>query len=467
MNVRNTKEMFILNTFAGMTVIILTLAFSSNDYYIKFIFPIFVLISVLFMIIHYARLYGSIVNFSSLLLLSLWIFGMGRQFTFLFGFSSYSSYYGSYTIESYGMAYLFSYMCVYLFYIGSVMNLRCPCSMSDINVSDFDLDKLKKVLSIVLGVCLIPMLWYYIKLIFAALAAGYGSRQFDVLTANTGYLISLLREWGVLSTLALLTISYITNQKSVLLHAFYFVITALSLLGGSRTEGLSMLLILVLLYSEKTKRKNVTTIITVIMLLLVAGLIPYLFELRKNLSNYNNVDANLFDFSAVLSAIHEMGGTESALLIVRDTETDFQCGKSLLLAFLNTLFNFLPSSIRPDFSFIGPNSLAYLYSRKLGLNYGLGFSLPAEAYLNFKWAGCILFFVIGYAFSAFIQRENRVSTYISKVLFVFLLFTMARRESKDLFTEIMYYWFPFELLLNKMMRSDNKRNKESIQRRNI
>ena len=443
-------DLLYINFFFGLATCCITIAMSGSNFYIQYIFPFLVLASIGLMSIHYSEIYESLININFILLLSLWIFGMGRQLTYLFGLNSYFSYYGDYSIHEYGMAYLFTYLCIFMFYVGTVVNYCNPCTMDSSASDGININKIVKVLHIILAICLIPMLLYYYRLIRAAIIAGYGTRQFDSLVANTRYFISLLREWGVLSTIALLVISYYTKQKNIILHIFYIGLTLLSLLGGSRTEGLSMLLILLLLFMERNKTKKSYTIVAIFLMVLLASMIPYLFELRKNLTAASTISANL-GFQAIMKAIHEMGGSEAALLIVRASNSPLQFGKSIFLAALNTAFNFLPTSFRPDFSFIGPTSLASTFSRYLGLNYGLGFSLFSEAFLNFSWFGCFLFLFIGLILSKTMNSNTIITGYISRILFVFLLFTIARRESKDLFTQIVYYWLPFELLLNRLI----------------
>ena len=428
------------------------LMFSTNDLYVKNIQAVLTLVSVVLIVLHIGKIYGSIINFHSVVIMSFYVFFLGRQLTSLFGFESYhaTNYGGSYTVYDYGFAFFFSYCCIFIFYVFSIMQYYPDRIIYQDEGAE---TKLYKILQRVFWICFIPMVYYYYTLLTSALISKYGSDMYDSLVSGSRYIISLLRQWGVLSLVGIVVLKFTgsINTSSIYFVA-YGLLTVVSLFSGGRTEGMSLLLTIVLLYSEKNKGLQRKQVIAIALGVLVSILAPYLFAVRKDIKQIGSIRVNDFVNSAsVLIAIHEMGGTAAPFLLIKKLDEQVY-GQSYFLAIMNTLFNFLPAFARPDFSFIGPPSLAHHFTVVLGLNYGLGFNLVAEAYYNFAFLGILVFAVFGIVFKNIISKENTSLEFVKKVLFVFLLFTMARRESKDLFTSMLYYWIPFVILINIVKR---------------
>lgn len=445
------SNLYYLSVLFGALVFVLSIFANQSSAYGLYIFPFLVLFSIGLMLSYYRFIYGTFLNFDSVLVILFWVFGMSRQITALFGFGSYDSFYGTYTVSQYLYAYLFSFLCILVYFVFSYKK-RKGAQLTQISEGfvGFNHNKVRRVFFVFFMICLIPIIYYYYKLISSSLIAKYGSRQFDVITAETGYLVSLLRVWGVISLIIILTIDLFSRNKFrfVISSSAYVALSFISLLAGSRSEGISMLLILIMILSIRYYKSKSFKIAIVIGLFLVTILIPFFYTLRADISKIGEVKIeNYFSLNSIFKALHEMGGSEDPLLLAMNSNDGFRFGTSYITAALNTLFNFLPSGFRPDFSSIGPASLASYYSRQLGLNYGLGFSLFAEAYLNFSWLGCLVFGFASLLLRKVYYKEMDIKTFIGATILVFLILTMPRRESKDLFLCVVYYWLPFELFL--------------------
>lgn len=301
---------------------------------------------------------------------------------------------------------------------------------------------------IIFIICLLPMVYYYYKLINVSMVAKYGSKQYVEMIENTNYLISLLRVFGVISLIILVFIEFHAKTKfRYFIFILFLSIGIISLLCGSRTEGLSIYLLFICMFVRKAKLSLIKKIGLIISIILLIIMIPLFFEIRMDITNIKNIDfLSYFSFDSIWSAFHELGGSETAMLLVVDGNYGVQYGQSILLAVFNTLFNFLPSSIRPDLSSIGPVSLAYYFTKELNLNYGLGFSLFGEMFLNFSWFGCLFFLILRICLDKLYNKSDFISV-LKSFIMIYILFTMPRRETKDLFTEIVYYYLPFSILL--------------------
>lgn len=448
------KNICLLNFLIFFIVIVSYILFNRNSLFGYYIFPVICFFSILFILIHYREYYGAIINFHSIIIISLYMFFMSRQITYLFGFKSYFSIYGDFSLSQYLSAYLFSYCSIFFFYAGSIINFKYD---KEICITDDKCNKIYKLSKIIFFICLLPMCWYYYRLISVSLIYKYGSREFDLYTSNTGYLINIFRQWGVQSLISIYTLHSLSKKNKInnFFVGFYFIIIGISLMCGSRTEGIGLLLISIILFTEKNKNNKVKKKLSLVLAIFLMILIPYFYQVRKDITKIAQI--NLFDMvnsESVIKAIHEMGGSEAPLLIVQNTNEQLGYGKSYCLAILNSIVNFLPSTIRPSFEYIGPISLANYYSRKLNLGYGLGFSLAAEAYYNFNWLGIFVFLFFGMAFNNFFGKKNSIINYLLKILLAFLLFTMARRESKDLITSILYFFMPYYIVYKFFIKGD-------------
>lgn len=431
-----------------------------DEFYLLYVFPISILISIVLIILDYKQYYNCIINYNSCLILTMYCFFLSRQITYFFGSDSYESIYVDIGIMQYSNAYFFSYLCIIFFYIGSLINFK---KLKEISPSRETKEKMFIMLKYILYICIIPMFFYYIKLIQYASIYVYGSAEYTeaLAVSGTGYFISLLRQWGVLSLILIISMKYICDMKiSKIYFGIYGVVVVMSLFCGSRTEGLSMVLILILIINQKTrmqkKKLSLRKIVLLFSIILSFSAIPAFFEIRQNINDLSSISFGRYiGIESIVSAIHELGGSEQPLLIVQNSNLGLQYGSTYIAAFFNSLASFIPSSLRPSFSFFGPVSLAFAFSELLNLNYGLGFSLSAEAFYNFSWFGVIVFFIFGYIASRVLKKSNSLNNYLIKNIFVYILLTMPRRECKDLVTSLLFYFLPFVLIINYTYRKYN------------
>ena len=251
---------------------VLLILFGHINEYVIYVYPLINLVSIGLIIYHYKTLFGNVFNYCSMMVISLTIFSMGRQFTQQFGYTSETFFLRNHTPSELSYAYLFTYYCIFFFYLGTI--IRLPQKNNVPQIDDFTIRKINKLFFKILLICIAPMLWYYFKLITVAQIAAYGSREFDAMTADTGYLVSYMRVFGVISTIGLICISYMSGKKSIILHLFYFFVIGLSLLSGSRTEGMGLLLLLIMLYTNRNQTSGKAMIIATLLLLLLSTLIP-------------------------------------------------------------------------------------------------------------------------------------------------------------------------------------------------
>ena len=94
------------------------------------------------------------------------------------------------------------------------------------------------------------------------------------------------------------------------------------------------------------------------------------------------------------------------------------------------------------------------------VNFGIGYSLTAEAYHNFAWFGVIAIFFIGVIVALILNcTKEKLSPfrYYVQMSMTYALFTLPRRGVYDLFNYLFYFVFVFWLLRKISIAIDAKK----------
>lgn len=233
---------------------------------------------------------------------------------------------------------------------------------------------------------------------------------------------------------------------------FYLMIiwSILISLTGQRTAGISsMLTFLILKFTvvnnSKVELKKLVIsgfILSILILVFITSIVYFRTpDYRENFS---------LSFRYVYEGIFEMGFSFNTLSMTK--MLIFQ-GASLRNGetYLFSILSMFPSSL--DFtgiisSFNEKALLAEWLTENVGLDFGAGFSLIAESYLNFGENGFLVFFLIG-AIMINLLEYNRDDVYLfknySSIVFLYLSFTSPRREFFYIANAFMYSYIVFPL----------------------
>ena len=215
---------------------------------------------------------------------------------------------------------------------------------------------------------------------------------------------------------------------------------AIYVLLGMRNHGLKGMVALLWLHSVVIApiKKSVIILAATIVLILVPGLAAVRTE---RLSGMDRISALLESYEAmenpIVLAMREMGG--SFMTIIYTTEfvpqiRPFEWGMTYLSA-VGTIFPNFFWDIHPWVAGWLPSYWLMKevdpYAAKAGQT--IGFSLIAEAYLNFSWIGTLIFMGgIGYILAGFVlwvrKQSNPLGLAIEAIFISFVLF-VARGES--------------------------------------
>lgn len=257
-------------------------------------------------------------------------------------------------------------------------------------------------------------------------------------------LTRIFQEFFFSSGLLFLCFSKRKIQKKVV-TVLYFIVAISMLVVADRSGGITALVVYALYCyytgSEKNKKKNAMALIIIGVLLAVVS--SAIASIRLGEHNQNGLNY-------LLSILEEMGFNFTSLCFVMDyipSKTFYRLGMSYITAVILLIpKTFGLGGVYPKLqSYLGETWLwnaNNLHGREF-LNFGVGFSLIAESYYNFSWAGVIVMIPIGGLIAHFLKEkkiENEWSLYIRLVLML-SFFTVPRRQFLSVIKAIEYSVF--------------------------
>ena len=131
------------------------------------------------------------------------------------------------------------------------------------------------------------------------------------------------------------------------------------------------------------------------------------------------------------------------------------------LSYLGSIIGFLPSFIDPSglLRSITNASVEGWLTTYVKANFGIGYSLTAEAYHNFAWFGVIAIFIIGIVAAHILNcTKEKLSPfrYYVQMSMTYAMFTLPRRGIYDMFNYLFYFVFVFWLLKKLSQELDRK-----------
>lgn len=265
---------------------------------------------------------------------------------------------------------------------------------------------------------------------------------------------------------SVLYLSYFNQENTKMVKIITIIWLLLTSLCGDRTTGISGLLILFYLNYIKTtppKKKNNSNIFKIILVslfLIIFVRVAYLFRTQNEISV-----SSFFDYHFVSGFISEIGFSCFPLFTMMNTVPYFEPylkGKGYLQSLIGGL---IPSFVDPTGTIKTINSQSRIFESWQTMyfkqySFGFGFSLNAEAYINFGWYGLIAIFIICIIVLSFLKNKNLKikkdgwELYTTSIL-LFLWFTLPRRDSYYIWKAISYSIIIVRLYLYVMCKNKN------------
>ncbi|HAT4309611.1 TPA: O-antigen polysaccharide polymerase Wzy [Clostridium perfringens] len=386
---------------------------------------------------------------------------------FIFQFGQYMLYglgidYGFYVINRYSFEILnsslkFSTVSLLMFNLGVLVTINDKLKWTKIDLNLFSSNCIKifiKKLFIISLVIVLP-----ITIIQGIKGWSLGYSEFRNLEFLGVFSILEL----VFVPISILTMLCEKNKKKIIFIKVILVIYSMFVLfTGDRTNGIATIIVIILYdilenkcLNTKVNFKNKIKLVTIVISIVI--LIPTVANLRgvenKGLDDIANVVEEIKG-GFLVDTLGEMGYSISPMLMVKQimpNVIEFKLGESYFATFLSLI----PNSL--DFTgvverMIPKVSLDLWLQNQYGLNFGAGFSIIAEAYYNFGQLGVLAMFVIGVLVGKLIAYNKSsvpkgiFDKYV-KIVMVYALFTLGRRQFYFLFKQYIYIVLMIILIL--------------------
>lgn len=300
-------------------------------------------------------------------------------------------------------------------------------------------------------ICMLGVIPFSINNFILFLAGGYNFAR-DSVNDTSGVIGFLVYMYPVFSILYLVLSKGEESSKykfRFILYSFiiWLLFTAIS---GNRTVGITGLVILYLLFNkgEVNKNKILKYIRLITMFIFISMLVPFISSYRVS-GNIGEAVDYVFNNSLnfVILMISELGFSFFPLHLSMEVfpqQQDFLLGKGYIASFIAGI---VPSSLDPTGYISEILMTGRIYSDIQTyfsyLTFGVGFSLNAEAYVNFGWFGLLSIFILSLIINYFLSVyrcgaiNEKYGEYISLVM-LFSWGTLVRRDSYYIWKAIMY-----------------------------
>lgn len=342
----------------------------------------------------------------SIFYLSYTVFLMGQDILLAFGFTpsvATSSILKIFTIEELANGLIFTNLLLLMIHFGTTLSANQTKATHDVQLSganDYKKKTLLQASKFCIIVLLLPSLYYLLSLTRIALTMGYDAMLASSFSRS---LVTILCRYALSGLeFALLGLLYSCEKKNVrnIIFVGYTGLILFYLLLGERTIPISLGIVLLFIRNDlKIEKKHYSLLKRVLIgigclicayLTLIAS---SLIQKTRNQGGFISIQQlfaalSLFDgspFQAILESISIMGYSASSLLYtmrIIPSQESFCYGTTILFGmttFLPNIFGIFGSHS------LGRYSLAKWLMDHLGISYGPGFSIAAEAYINFGW----------------------------------------------------------------------------------
>lgn len=304
--------------------------------------------------------------------------------------------------------------------------------------------------------CLIAIPLIAIKFI-TALSGGYGAVR--ILEGRIPSPINFIEY--MFMPFAVLSLIYCRKGIAFYTRIIVIIWLILTALTGDRTTGIAGLLIVAYIsfcMKEQNENSYGSRLASTIKLLAVGAMLIVFIRIAYLFRNQNDITLSMSVFDYLVEFVSELGFSSFSLYtmfhVVPSCES-FLYGVGYIKSFIGGL---IPSFIDPTGIIRQINSESRIFATWQAryfpqYSFGLGFSLNAEAYINFGWYGLIAIAIICIIVFSFLGKENlkerRNGWGLYKVcILLFLWFTLPRRDSYYIWKALSYGIVAIKLYLH-------------------
>lgn len=323
-------------------------------------------------------------------------------------------------------AQLFTLICLAFYHIGCVLG-------GSKNIADQEHDNrlfesIKKVGMYLLIISFVPFVINIFQMMSEVFRSGYGGlyNKSDVAVGLSAVIMNIA-EYFQPALICLLVATTFNKTKQKLIYVLFVAIILINLYLGARSEAV-IFLVLLLLYNHYyvAPLKGFRLFVFMFAGFLFLSFLSVVGEVRSEVGRsfadygYAFIEKITTD-NLVIKAVCEMGGSmfplASTIELVPNSYP-FRGGSTYFYAFTSVIPNLNFWDVHPAMLYA---NLGDWLQNVLQLTYGPGYSLVAEAYINWGWFGFIFFILYGWVNGRIFTLVAKKNVLIRPDLFCFVM----------------------------------------------
>lgn len=394
-----------------------------------------------------------IINPYVFFLLALYLFSFGQSFLYIFNIVSEKRDllgFQGITIDEIFNAQKMTLFMLSFFHIGAICFVRNKKELLNTSYNNINyIYRIRKLGWFLFVVSIIPYYWNLIETLLISMASGYGA----IYERNAAIGISQIDKYIAdyfIPSLICLFVGYSNDKrvKSLVIGICTVNIVAILLTGG-RTPAVILVALLILLYHYCVKKISFKGILVLsifsFLFLSLLSVVSYLrSQEKRSIEDYLRYDVS--GNNAAVDALAEMGGTMFCLIKTKDIVPlyeNYRYGRSYLYSFTTFIPNIGFWEIHPAKR---EANLGEWLTNALRLSYGTGYSMCAEAYINFGGCCWIIMFFLGGLFGNLLGIENkRLKEDLALLIFSLIILWFCLKITRNSFIGFVRIFFYYAL----------------------
>lgn len=280
---------------------------------------------------------------------------------------------------------------------------------------------------------------------------GYGGLYGGEVNIGVNNIVSILAQYFIPGLICLLMV-YSGLVKKIIVGILLLYVLFLLYLGG-RSDAVVIMSVLLLYYHICVR--PFTTRQFVVLACVAYFFVSALAIIADTRSDASRDFVQQFfekqDGNAFTEALSEMGGSMFPLAQTMELVPqmyDYRYGSSYLYAFTSVIPNMGFWDLHPAMKY---GNLGDWLQKVLHLNYGPGFSIVAECYINFGYYGFVFMILLGFVFAKIfnISQMKKINPLLIllSLLFCFLVTKTVRNSFLATVRSLFYYILPIYLIV--------------------
>lgn len=322
---------------------------------------------------------------------------------------------------------MFTLISALMFHFGAIICYKPTKFKSKNERSGINKPKTQKaifIVSIIIGSVAIPItIISAFDSLHLALTSGYKALYYSDYAENKSSIVTLINMFFFPSLVGLLIGSSYNKKVLSIVYFIFALYLIVNLLAGDRGSWIYKIVILVWLihvcYKPINFRKMTKYIVvSIIGLYVVEAIVSVRNVGLSSITLEEFIDAFSFENSPLISTMFEMGGSMSVVITLLMYGWDiWPYTNTYMLAILGMVTNEIIYAFDVPFSLIS----SWYSQEYLGISWGAGFSIVAEALLNSNpYIAPFIMMVLGYIISTMIYTDKNMNYKERPLLFFFM-----------------------------------------------